>query len=322
MSDEHLIAERFAAGQAEETAAEPRRGLFRSFRSEPLLPDAGAAGAPLTAVIAVMSFLAALALASFLFIADAASDWTGDLQRGLTIQIKGADAGDIAAQTEEAMRILRSTEGVLEARALPPEESAKLLEPWLGKGNIGAYLNIPALIEVRVDERLRRDLGLLRSRLQAAAPGAVLDDHGAWRKRLAAAAGSGQLIAFAVFVLIMGAASAISILAARAGLAANREIVSILHMVGATDAFVANQMQRRFLVLGLRGAFAGLALAVLALGLAALVMRAGGGPAGFLPALKLGPGFFSVLLAVPISLCLVTAVTARLAVLKALAKEL
>lgn len=322
MSDEHLIAERFASTPDEEPAAKPQRGLFRGLRTGPLLPDAGAAGAPLTAVIAVMSFLAALSLAAFLFIAAAAHDWSSELQRGLTIQIKGADAATIAAETEEALRILRGTDGVLEARALPVEESQKLLEPWLGKGNIGDYLNIPALIEVRVTDNLRRDLSLLRNRLQAAAPGAVLDDHGAWRKRLSAAARSGQLMAFAVFALIMGAGAAISIFAARAGLAANREIVSILHLVGATDAFIANQVQRRFFVLALRGTFVGLALAVLALGLAGLAERAGGGPSGFLPSLELGPGLVGALLVVPVVLCLITAVAARLAVLKALSKEL
>lgn len=322
MSNERDIAERFARAPEGETPQTQRPGIFRRLRAEPLLPDAGAGGAPLTAVIAVMSFLAAIALSAFLFIAEAAGEWTSELERGLTIQIKGSNAEVIAKETEEAMRILRSTDGVLEARALPPDETAKLLEPWLGKGNISAYLNIPALIEVRVDEGLRRDLSLLRTRLTAAAPGAVLDDHGDWHERLSAAAGSGQFMAFAVFLLIMAAACAISIFAARAGLAANREIVSILHLVGATDNFIANQVQRRFLVLALRGAFAGLALAALALGFIALFLGSGAGAPGLLPAVKLGPGLFITLLIVPISLCLVTALTARLTVLKTLLREL
>jgi len=321
MSDEQNIAERFVRAPGEEPQGEPR-GFLGRLRAEPLLPEAGAGGAPLTAVIAVMSFLAAIALAVFVFISDAAGEWTSELERGLTIQIKGADAETIASQTQEAMRVLQSTEGVLEARAVPKEESEKLLEPWLGKGNIGAYLNIPALIEVRVDQNLRNDLSLLRTRLLAAAPGAVLDDHGEWHERLSAAARSGQLMAFAVFILVMGAGCAISVFAARAGLAANREIVSILHLVGATDDFVANQVQRRFLVLGLRGTFAGLALAMLTLGLTSLLMRAGGGPSGFLPSIKLGPQLFFTLLIVPIALCLVTAATARLTVLRTLSKEL
>ena len=101
-------------------------------------------------------------------------------------------------------------------------------------------------------------LNLLQSRLTAAAPGAVIDDHGEWHGRLSAAARSGQMLAFSVFILILGAACAIAIFAARAGLAANEKIVSLLHLVGATDQFIANEVQRRFVILGLRGSLAGL----------------------------------------------------------------
>ncbi|MGE0407808.1 MAG: cell division protein FtsX [Amphiplicatus sp.] len=315
------IAERFARGTGAEA---PNAGVFRRLRAEPLIPEAGAGGAPLTAVIGVMSFLAALALAAFILISEAASVWTTDLERQITIQIKGVDAEAIAASTEAAMAVLQSTDGVIEATPTPPEEAAKLLEPWLGKGNLSAYLNVPALIQVKVSDALRRDLEVLRTRLAAAAPGAVLDDHGAWHDRLASTARSGQILAFLVFMLIMGAACAISVFAARAGLAANSEIVAILHLVGATDDFIANEVQRRFFVIGLRGAVMGLALALFALGLVALALRArtGTGVGDFLPALTLGPDLAFILLVVPISLCLVTAFTARFTVLKALAREL
>lgn len=321
------IAERFApaetpTGEAPREHEPPRQGFLARWRAEPLLPEAGAGGAPLTAAIAVMSFLAALALAAFLFIADAANAWTSELKSEITVQVKGANADEIAASTEAVLEILNSTDGVTEVSALPQEEAARLLEPWLGKGNVGAYLNIPALIEVKVSDELRRDLSLLRNRIAAAAPEAVLDDHGNWHSRLASAATSGQLLAFFVFMLIMGAACAISVFAARAGLAANSEIVSILHLVGATDDFIANQVQRRFLVIGLRGSIAGLLLAIVALGLVALGARAAGGTGEFLPEFRLDPLFLLTLLLVPVSLCLVSAMTARLTVLKALGKEL
>ena len=67
-------------------------------------------------------------------------------------------------------------------------------------------------------------------------------------------------------------------------------------------------------------AVAGLLIAVLALGLIALALRAA--ESDFLPSFAIGPGLVAILLAVPISLCLVTAMTARLTVLKALGKEL
>ena len=306
----------------EETAAlkAPRRGIFGR-QTAPLLPEAGAAGAPLTAVIAVMSFLAVLAMASLLMVNRAASEWTSALRSEITVQVKGASAEEIESGVEAVLRVLRDTEGVLEANEKSREETAELLEPWLGDGNAQAFLNIPAIIEVKAAPSLRDNLDLLRNRIAAAAPTASLDDHARWHDRLSGAARSGQAMAFGVFLLVMGAACAISIFAARAGLAANHEIVSVLHLVGATDGFIAAEVQRRFFILGLRGALLGLFAALAALVVAGLAMRAGGGTDNFLPSLRLGGWMILWLAAAPVATCLVTAVTARLTVLKTLSQQ-
>ncbi len=93
----------------------PKRTFMTRMRAEPLLPEAGAGGAPLTAVIAVISFLAVLAMAAVLIINTAASEWTSTLRSEITVQIKGVDADEIAMRTDAAMRVLESTEGVVEA---------------------------------------------------------------------------------------------------------------------------------------------------------------------------------------------------------------
>jgi cell division transport system permease protein len=301
----------------------PSSNFFKRMRAEPLLPEAGAGGAPLTAVIAAISFLAVLAMAAVLIINTAASEWTSALRSEITVQIKGADGEEITARAASALRILENTEGVLEASVISQEDAAALLEPWLGQGNVSAFLNVPSIIEVKISPSLRKDLDLLRNRLTAAVPDATLDDHASWHDRLSSAARSGQALAFAVFLIVMGAACAISIFAARAGLAANHDIVSVLHLVGATDDFIAAEVQRRFFILGLRGALAGLAAALLALGLAALAMRTGigGGAGSFLPAFTLGGWLVLWLFSVPIVTCFVTAVTARLTVLRTLREQ-
>ena len=286
----------------------------------PLLPEAGAAGAPLTAVIAVIAALAALALAAFVLIAGAAADWTDELASSLTVQVKGVDIAEITARTEIAANILEETPGIESFDITPSAEAARLLEPWIGRGNAEG-LNVPALIAIEADPALRNDIDALRTRLENASPGLILDDHGDWNRRLTAAARSGQALAFGIFALIMGAAAAISIFAARAGLAANADIVSLLHLVGATDDFIAREVQRRFLIIGLRGSFAGLFLAVIAIGLVAIAAQAGGSPAFFLPSIDLGLDLLIPMLAVPLAICLATALTARLAVMRSLRRQ-
>lgn len=235
----------------------------------------------------------------------------------MTVQVKGADAAEIEARLAAAEKILSETPGVAGYEVIASADAAKLLEPWLGEGNLAA-LNVPALIEVRLSDQARRDVAALSDRLEAIAPGLALDDHGGWNDRLASAARSGQALAFFVFALVMGAACAISIFAARAGLSANADVVSLLHLVGATDDFIASEVQRRFTVIGLRGAVVGLATALFLLSLFAVATRARGGDGFLLPGLSIGPGLVLPLLAVPIAICLVTAVAARLTVLRTL----
>ena len=198
---------------------------MRRFSRAPLLPEAGAGGAPLTAVIAVISSLAALALAAFIIIAAASTAWTAELKSSLTIQVKGVDAAEIETHLAAAIKILDDTPGVVEYRIIDSKAAGKLLEPWLGKGNASS-LNVPALIELKLGPAGRNNIPALADRFEKASPAIVLDDHGGWNDRLANAARSGQALAFAVFALIMGAAGAISIFAARAGLSANAEGVS------------------------------------------------------------------------------------------------
>lgn len=127
----------------------PKKGLFGRLRTEPLLPEAGAGGAPLTAVIGVMSFLAVLAMAAALIINQSTTAWTSDLRSEITIQVKGATAADIEAGVAAVRRVLADTQGIEEVTERSREESAALLEPWLGRGNVEAFLNIPAILEVK-----------------------------------------------------------------------------------------------------------------------------------------------------------------------------
>ncbi|MFN3960852.1 MAG: cell division protein FtsX [Parvularculaceae bacterium] len=304
-----LVADRRASGRGGAPPIKPGRS--------PLLPETGSSGAPLTAVIAVISSLACVALAAFILTASAARNWTTDLKASVTVQVKGADVAEIDERAARVAEVLSASPEVASYTVISSKEAAKLLEPWLGKGNADT-LNVPALIELKLAETGRKDLSGLSARLAAAAPGVVLDDHGDWNERLAVAARSGQLLAFAIFALIMGAACAIAIFASRAGLAANAEVVALLHLVGATDRYIAGEVQRRFTIIGLRGALIGLFIAYFLIGLFAMATRPKGAEGAFLPGLDLGYGLALPMLLVPIAICLVTAVSARLTVLKTL----
>ena len=308
-------------GDAQEPDARADESPRRRVRRAPLMPEAGAGGTPLTAVIAVISALASLALAAFVLIAIAADNWTEELASSVTVQVKGADDAEIVARTALVEAALADIEVVEDFNVVPSSEAAQLLEPWLGDADMSSYFNVPAMVELKIAPESRNAIPALKERIEALAPGVSLDDHGVWNDRLAVAARSGQAIAFGIFLMILAAACAISMFAARAGLAANHEIVALLHLVGATDGFIAAEVQKRFFFIGLRGSLIGLLLAVFMLGLAALATRSRGVESYLLPGLELAPQLAALLFAIPAAICLVTAVTARQTVLRALRIE-
>lgn len=193
---------------------------------------------------AAMAFLAVFALALSLAAGRLADRWGLELANGATIRIT-APPEQMEAQVTATLRVLETTAGVASARALSRDEQHALLEPWFGKGLDLSTLPVPRLIEV-IENKDGFDAAGLRLRLAAEAPGAVVDDHARWREPLMRAASRLRLLGWVSIALIAAATGAMITLAANAALAANAQVISVLRLVGATDAYIADAFVRRF----------------------------------------------------------------------------
>jgi cell division transport system permease protein len=136
------------------------------------------------------------------------------------------------------------------------EDSQKLLEPWLGSGLDLSTLDIPRLVIVELSDTVDVDLTML-ARDIATINGASLDTHAAWRQQLNTMAGTIVFSGLLVLALIVLATVLAVVFATRGTMASNREIVDVLHFIGASNAFIAGEFQGRFLALGLRGGLIG-----------------------------------------------------------------
>lgn len=212
---------------------------------------------------AAMAFLAVFAVALSLASGRLADRWQSELARTSTLRIS-APEGQLAAQTEAAVRLLRQTPGVAAARALTAEEQRALLEGWFGPDLPVERLPIPQLVDI-VETGEGYDAAGLRARLQAEVPGAVLDDHSRWREPLVAAAARLRALGLLAILLIAGTMAAMITLAANAALAANGQVITVLRLVGARDIDIARAFVRRFTLRAAVGAVAGSALAALAI---------------------------------------------------------
>jgi len=222
-----------------------------------LVPADSVAGRSVVIVIAIMTFLAALAANVAILVADASVEWRSDIAREATVQVRPTAGRDIEADVLTAAEAMRRTPGVLEARIYAQSESEALLKPWLGEGLDLSELPTPRMIVLKLDAENRVDIDRLRVELERVVPNAVLDDHHVFIERLGDMARAAVATAALVFVLILAAMAVAVTSATRAAVATNREIVEVLHMVGAADAFIAREFQRRFMALGLRGALMG-----------------------------------------------------------------
>lgn len=235
------------------------------YSRDPLGLRRALAGWLLPGLVAAMALLAALAVAGAEGAAALAGRWQRGAAAAVTVQLPGADA----ARTERALAALRALPEVAEARAMDQARLEALLRPWLGgaaPGNAG--LALPAVIELRLSGR-GADPALIGDRLAASVPGAVVEAHGLWVQRLAALARSLQAVAWAVLGLVAGVAAAVVAVATRAGLAARRDAVEVLHGLGARDGEIAGRFARRLGVLAGAGALVGTAASVPALALLA-----------------------------------------------------
>ena len=226
-------------------------------RNAPLVPVDSAGGQALAAVIAILTFLAALCAGGAELVAASSAQWRSEIAREVTIQIRPNAQRSIDQDVERAVALARQAPGVEAAQAFTKEESERLLEPWLGTGLDFNDLPVPRLIVIKIREGAKPDFSNLRQSLQRDVPGATLDDHALWVSRLSTMANT--IIGVGVFLvsLVLIAAGLAVIFATRGAMASNREVVDVLHFVGANDDFIAKEFQRRFFRLGLRGAAIG-----------------------------------------------------------------
>src|SRR5205085_4814891 len=100
----------------------------------PIVPRASISGRALVAVVAIMTFLASITTGAVLLVSASAAEWQSDVASEITIQVRPLAGRDVERDTAAVTEAMRAQPGIIEIRPFTREESAKLLEPWLGSG--------------------------------------------------------------------------------------------------------------------------------------------------------------------------------------------
>ena len=282
------------------------------------LPQGQGSGGLVPWVIAIMTFLTALAIAGGLALANGASGIAGELGRSATVQIVEANPDRAAPQLAAALAMLRRDPGVASVRQLPPAEMRRLLEPWLGTGNVTADLPIPAVIDVRLRDGTKA--AAVDRRLRAVAPDARLDEHARWLSPLRGLVRALQGVAGVIIALVTAATIAVVALGVRSGLTVYQPTIELLHLMGTEDAVIARVFQHRYLGYGLVGGLVGVACAFGVLVIVGWLV--GRMDAGAIGALSLPWHGWVALAVLPLAVGLLTMLAARVSVARALRAQL
>lgn len=293
--------------------------LAQRARTAPIVPERSVAGRTLVLLVAIMTFLSAVTLGGVVLVQKSAVAWSSDVGREVTIEIRPVEGQVMESNLRTAVALAEQTPGVASARVVSLEESQQLLEPWLGAGIDLSAIDVPRLVVVELADPDEADIAKLERDLSSV-EGASLDTHAAWRQQLNAMAGTIVVSGLLVLSLIVLATVLAIIFATRGTMASNREIVDVLHFIGASNSFIAGEFQGRFLSIGFRGGIVGGLAAIvffLAVGLTAgnVVPDEASAQLGILfGRFSLGfDGILGILAVVPVIASL-TAITSRLTV--------
>lgn len=298
--------------------------MMAARRLEPLLPFAGEPSTRLLPwIVGIMVYLAIMMLTGAMVLAQVATGWDKDLTGRFTVQVAASDdvsPATLEKRVDKVLKIVRAAPGVAAARPVSAADTAALLEPWLGPELDPREFPLPRVIDVKVQSSAKIDFESLEAKIRKAVPSAELDSHGFWREQITSLVGALEVVVILVVVLITASTMTAVMFATRSGVAIHREVIEVLHLIGANDDLIAQEFKRQARRLALRGSVPGFLFAMVTI--AILGYLASRVDNLLLPAFSFSWWHWAALITVPVFAMVIAAITARQTVLRTLRRML
>ena len=280
-------------------------------------------------VTGLMIFFVTLAMAVNFGLSSITQSWVTGLSGTLTVEIKPplspAEGVGISPESrkkfdnsiKEVLTLLKNNAAVSESRLLSEKEIKNLIEPWIGRGMTLDGLPLPALIDIKLVPNA--DVESLRNSLNTLDPPVTVDSH------IDTLDGVKMLVNTATLFMVL-LTSVIMILAVviisgivRSKMLIHQAEVETLHLIGASDEYIARQFRRHTLRGTLKGALYGIICTFITLFIISYITRTVGGD--IFPRLHLTSSQWTALLLLPITAgSLIAHLTAQATVLKELSR--
>lgn len=273
-------------------------------------------------IMVITVFLFSVALAGYLLVNSVVDSWNSSISGSLTVQIM--PSAEELSEQEAGLRInkvitfFEGRQGVAKVVLMNDAKMQQLMSPWLGNQVDIKSLPLPNLLEVYLTSEQKFDYVSAATDLKEIAPYASIDDHRIWLNRLLKLASSVKMLALTVLIMILTVSVFSIFYATCTSLGIHKDIIEILHIMGAKDDYVARQYAKRGLYIGICAGVLGVALALGAFSLLHYVAE--GMDRGLLGDVSLSFYGWVVLSSLPLWTALLSMVTSYYAVRRTLGK--
>ncbi|MBQ8436414.1 MAG: hypothetical protein IJX20_02055, partial [Alphaproteobacteria bacterium] len=217
-------------------------------RKHELPLEADNSGVFLRVMISIAVFIFAITLAGVLSINAMLQNWNRSILGSFTVQIMPINDSNPAKVLTEtiknqnmAIEFLQQHNAIEKVTPLSDEQLEQLIQPWLGDGIDVAKLPLPRILDVKISAGAEIDYNKLSEDLAALTPYASLDNHKLWLNKLIHFADGLKMLALTILALVILVNSGAIFYSTQSSLGLHRNIIEILHLMGAKDTYIAQQ---------------------------------------------------------------------------------
>lgn len=276
----------------------------------------------LVILIALMSFLLVLACAGTLILNDMTQRWSSGLQNKITVEISSETAegyvlsqDTIRKETVKLQKMLEKHPLIKNASPLTNEEIRALISPWIGADLALDGIPLPGLIAIDLKKADIKSISQLEKIIKQTSKYGHLETHKDWLNDFLSLIKSLKTLSLMIALLILSI-TIIGISAAmHARLALHQKNVQLLHLMGASDDYIARQFLPHATIIALKGSLIGTLCALL---LTLIITKTTNAP--MIPALKIDLIWYAALALSPIFITALALLTSRITLLRTLLK--
>ena len=187
----------------------------------------------MTAVMAIMTFLAVMALGISIAIGTGVARWNRQWNLYATVQVTGTENADAVKKV-----LNENKDKLAEVREISNNEMSDLMRPWISGGNNVLEKYLPKMFEVKF--KTESDIKTIRE--SVGTRGRFITHTDALRPSISAGWKMVAILSVVLGIIIVTIGICISFIARNTAILHKREL-EILNQVGASDSFVTHQMQ-------------------------------------------------------------------------------